>query len=258
MIAQFFKPQTVADVLALKTEYGDKAGYLAGGSKFNAAFAKHKKTVAISLSCLGLDRLVRQGKTLEIGATVSLQTLIDDAQVPVYLKQAARLLYSRHLRNQATIGGEIAATQDSSVLLPLLLVIEAQLVLENDRLISLEEYLSSRPDALIQKVIIEDHALRAATCKVSHMVDGLITLTAAVALTGDDKHRIALDGVASQAIRLSSVESQNLEGEALEKAVSKAIRPEGDLLRGSAEYKTYIAGVVVADLLADCQQQGRA
>ena len=44
-------------------------------------------------------------------------------------------------------------------------------------------------------------------------------------------------------------------GEALEKAVSQAVNPKADLL-GSEEYKRYITGILVSDLLTDCRQMG--
>ncbi|VFT07032.1 putative FAD binding molybdopterin dehydrogenase [Escherichia coli] len=71
-------------------------------------------------------------------------------------------------------------------------------------------------------------------------------------MTDHDGMRIALDGVASKALRLHDVEKQNLEGNALEQAVANAIFPQEDL-RGSVAYKRYITGVLVADLYADCQ-----
>ncbi|KMQ77164.1 oxidoreductase, partial [Edwardsiella ictaluri] len=52
---------------------------------------------------------------------------------------------------------------------------------------------------------------------------------------------------------LRDVEGLALEGEPLAQAVGAAIAPGADL-GGSEAYKRYIAGVVVAELLADCQQ----
>ena len=94
-----------------------------------------------------------------------------------------------------------------------------------------------------------------ATRRISRSHAGLSVITAAVALTDDGETRIALDGVADIPIRLRDVEAQQLEGEALEMAVRAAVFPREDL-RGSVAYKRYIAGVVVADLYADCQQMG--
>jgi putative selenate reductase FAD-binding subunit len=70
---------------------------------------------------------------------------------------------------------------------------------------------------------------------------------------GAEGQRIALDGVLPQAARLRKIEPQALNGEALEQAVAHAVAPCADL-RGSVDYKRYIAGVAVADLLAACLQ----
>jgi putative selenate reductase FAD-binding subunit len=124
----------------------------------------------------------------------------------------------------------------------------------NDTL-SIEDYLACPCDRLLTEIIIKDPYRTCATRKISRSQAGLTVVTAAVAITDHDGMRIALDGVASKALRLHDVETQNLEGNALEQAVANAIFPQEDL-RGSVAYKRYITGVLVADLYADCQQAG--
>ena len=80
-------------------------------------------------------------------------------------------------------------------------------------------------------------------------------MTAAVALTEHGGICIALDGVADKPQRLRDVETQMREGAELEQMVANAIFPQDDI-RGSAAYKRYITGVVVADLYADCLMLG--
>lgn len=58
-----------------------------------------------------------------------LQPLRDARFIPAALREALGFVYSRHVRNQSTIGGEIAARQEESVLLPVLLALDAELVL---------------------------------------------------------------------------------------------------------------------------------
>ncbi|NGE23356.1 molybdopterin-dependent oxidoreductase FAD-binding subunit, partial [Klebsiella pneumoniae] len=94
-----------------------------------------------------------------------------------------------------------------------------------------------------------------ATRTVRETADGWAVVTAAVALTGNNEQRIAVDGVGCGISRLPQVEAKNLSGEALEKAVSQAVNPKADLL-GSEEYKRYITGILVSDLLTDCRQMG--
>ena len=80
-------------------------------------------------------------------------------------------------------------------------------------------------------------------------------MTAAVAMTDHDGMRIALDGVASKALRLHDVENKIWKAMHLNRLSPTPFSPQEDL-RGSVAYKRYITGVLVADLYADCQQAG--
>lgn len=253
MIEMYLKPESVSQAIALKTEHGAKAVFFGGGSKLNAAPTKTDKTVAIALTGLGLDKVEKDGEGVRIGALARLQSLLDNALTPPALKQAIGFIYSRNIRNQATLGGEIASNKEESPIAPALLVLQAQLVLGDGKTVALEDYLRSDCSELIQSVVIPNANILCATNKISRSAAGLNVLTAAVSVPAAGKVLIALDGVAAHPMRLRDVESSGLEGEALEKAVAAAIQPKADL-RGSVEYKRYIAGVVVADLLAACRQ----
>jgi len=102
-------------------------------------------------------------------------------------------------------------------------------------------------------VILPDPYQNCSTRKIARSAAGLAVITAAVATGPNGEMKIALDGVSERAIRLRDVESRGLSDDELEKAVSDAISPRADI-GGSEAYKRYIAGVVVAELLADCQQ----
>lgn len=231
------------------------ADNIAGGSKLNATPTRTDKKIAISLQDLELDWVDWDNGALRIGAMSRLQPLRDARFIPAALREALGFVYSRHVRNQSTIGGEIAARQEESVLLPVLLALDAELVFGNGETLSIEDYLACPCDRLLTEIIIKDPYRTCATRKISRSQAGLTVVTAAVAMTDHDGMRIALDGVASKALRLHDVEKQNLEGNALEQAVANAIFPQEDL-RGSVAYKRYITGVLVADLYADCQQAG--
>lgn len=203
---------------------------------------------------LELDWIDWDNGALRIGAMSRLQSLRDARFIPAALREALGFVYSRHVRNQSTIGGEIAARQEESVLLPVLLALDAELVLATAK--RCQSRTTACPcDRLLTEIIIKDPYRTCATRKISRSQAGLTVVTAAVAMTDHDGMRIALDGVASKALRLHDVEKQNLEGNALEQAVANAIFPQEDL-RGSVAYKRYITGVLVADLYADCQQAG--
>ena len=121
MIEQFFRPDSVEQALELKRRYQDEAVWFAGGSKLNATPTRTDKKIAISLQDLELDWIDWDNGALRIGAMSRLQPLRDARFIPAALCEALGFVYSRHVRNQSTIGGEIAARQEESVLLPVLL-----------------------------------------------------------------------------------------------------------------------------------------
>ncbi len=255
MIEQFFRPDSVDQALELKRRYRDDAVWFAGGSKLNATPSRTGKQIAISLQDLELDWIDWDNGALRIGAMTRLQPLHDARYLPAALRDAIGFIYSRHLRNQSTLGGEIAAQQEESVLLPVLLALDAQLVFGDGETLSLESYLADPCDRLLTEIIIKDPFRSCATRKVSRSQAGLTVVTAAVALTEHSGPCIAVDGVTGKAQRLRDVEIRRLEGAELEKAIAGAIFPQDDI-RGSAAYKRYITGVVVADLYADCLMSG--
>lgn len=255
MIEQFFRPDSVEQALELKRRYQDEAVWFAGGSKLNATPTRTDKRLPFPYRIWNWTGLT--GITVHCGLAQCLACshCVMRRFIPAALREALGFVYSRHVRNQSTIGGEIAARQEESVLLPVLLALDAELVFGNGETLSIEDYLACPCDRLLTEIIIKDPYRTCATRKISRSQAGLTVVTAAVAMTDHDGMRIALDGVASKALRLHDVEKQNLEGNALEQAVANAIFPQEDL-RGSVAYKRYITGVLVADLYADCQQAG--
>lgn len=259
MIEQYLRPDSTAQALELMQQHAGNAIWFAGGSKLNAAPTKTDKTVAISLEKLDFNKIEKQGEAVHIGAMCRIQDLIDNELIPSALKQASALIYSRHVRNQATLGGEIAALQPEALLVPGLMALKATVVLADGREMEVEDYISTEKRDLITKVIIPEAGLNCAVHNVVRSAAGLAVVTAAVSIDKEGKKIIALDGVspkkngAAVPVRLRDVENQELEGESLEKAVSEAVHPVADII-GSVEYKRYIAGVVVTDLLAECQQ----
>ena len=134
-----------------------------------------------------------------------------------------------------------------------MLVLEAVVVLENNQLQPIDAYLAGQRKELVLGVLPEP-ALRCATRRISRNADGLAVMTAAVALDALGEMRVAVAGVTPQPMRLRDVERRDLHDAALEAAVSELVAPREDL-GGSVAYKRYISGVVVADLLVECQQQ---
>ncbi|MFL9694692.1 molybdopterin-dependent oxidoreductase FAD-binding subunit, partial [Aeromonas veronii] len=90
---------------------------------------------------------------------------------------------------------EIACQQQDSPLLPVLLVLEAVVVLENNQLQPIDAYLAGQRNALVLGVVLPEPALRCATRRISRNADGLAVMTAAVALDALGEMRVAVAGV---------------------------------------------------------------
>ena len=92
-----------------------------------------------------LDKEIREeGDDVIIGSGVTFSDLLSSDIVPEYVKKAALYMCSAELRNQATIGGNLASWRDDSYLIPSLAAASARLlVLEKDgklKNLGIEEY----------------------------------------------------------------------------------------------------------------------
>ena len=250
----FFRPETLADALALKEQH-ENSVWLAGGSHINSgANTEHYETL-VSLENLGLNTISSDDRTCEIGATVTLQEIIDCPVVHADIQAAMGLIYSRNLRNQTTIGGEIAQANPRNPVLAALIAACAQVVLADERVMPVEQYLADDHKELILKVAIPCNLKALKMHRIGNTVAAEPTLAAAVCQLNDGSWGLALAGVEDQLIRLHDVEKTlhgcqpaDFDKDAFAKAVSEAVTPVSDF-RASAEYRRQVSGVVTARLV---------
>lgn len=255
MIREFLRPETLNQALALKEQYGDSAVYMAGGARLNAAATGTDREVAISLSGLNLAGCEKTVRGWEIGALTTLQQLIDIPELPEGLKAAAGLVYSRNMRNQITLGGEVAAGFPVCLIMPTLLALKAQAELAEGDVLSVEEY-QSRPVGLITKIIVPEkiHFCRYQQIQKSAASQPVVGVSLVVVDQPLLSVAIAATGVAKQAVRLHDVETivmdylaGQLKRELLEQQVADSVFPDSDF-QGSADYKRQMCGVLVGAL----------
>lgn len=253
MIKEFLKPASVEEAVSLKKKSGSKACYFGGGSRINTS--AHDFEVAISLEALNLNKIENGQNELVIGSQVTLQQLIDASDVAADIKDAAAHMASRNNRNLSTVGGDIASNIIDSVLIPCFMANSAILVTAEEGEISVDDYISQKKSSLIlnvkvpksdrkiavKKVAIQSHAIPVISVAIGASLNSGKVSDAVVALSG------LKDGVA----RLSAVENAWMSGtdkDTMEKIVAEAVQFNADL-QGSVEYKTYVAGVTIADLI---------
>jgi CO/xanthine dehydrogenase FAD-binding subunit len=127
MITHYFRPQTLEEALALLTQA--ETIPLAGGTLINTPAFGGRDVAVVDLQALGLNQIQRKGNNLEIGATVTLQELLEYETVPEALKAAIRLEAAINLRNMATVAGSLIACDGRSSFATTLLALDAYITI---------------------------------------------------------------------------------------------------------------------------------
>jgi CO/xanthine dehydrogenase FAD-binding subunit len=173
MITTYHRPQTMDEALALLNQPNTLP--LGGGTllshptPFDAAQGGADSVAVVDLQALGLDSLnakgnpsTGSGQVLEIGATCTLQSLLESKDCPAALKTAIKLEAPINIRNSATVAGTLVASDGRSPFATCLLAMDAKidhrpLTMDNGRLSAvtgLGEFLLTHPKTLITSITI--------------------------------------------------------------------------------------------------------
>jgi CO/xanthine dehydrogenase FAD-binding subunit len=111
---------------------------------------------AVDLQALGLNSLKSSGKDLEIGATVTLQQLLESEHCPEALKPALKLEAPLNVRNAATVAGTIVTCDGRSTFITALLALDTKLIILSPKFktVILGDFLPLRPRGLITSITI--------------------------------------------------------------------------------------------------------
>jgi CO/xanthine dehydrogenase FAD-binding subunit len=160
MITAYHRPQSLDKALELLSH--PNTFPLGGGTLLS-----HRQSDSIEvvdLQALGLNLLKKSGNNLEIGATVTLQGLLEDENCPAALKPAMKLEAPLNLRNAATVAGTIVVCDGRSTFVTALLALDAKITILNPQLVlskteaskieNLGDFLPLRPRGLITSITI--------------------------------------------------------------------------------------------------------
>ena len=235
-LTNYVRPSKLAEALAQFREGGKSARYVGGGADV-ARTLPSDVTTLIDLCALNLSSIEERHEGIVIGATATLNEVLESESVAKIcdgvIAEMMRKVGSPLLRNIATIGGTLASAHSWSDVIPLLLVLNAQVTLYDGeyRTIGLGDLYTLRgqlADSILTSVTIPasgpgdyaafhkfsrtayDIALLNCACYV-HMEAGRCT-----------EARIATGGTPRLAARLPQVE-EALRGEALSDAVIEKV-----------------------------------
>jgi len=122
MITQYFRPQSLEEAIKLLAKRNTRP--LGGGTVLNQH--SDESFAVVDLQALGLDKIHKVGEKLEIGATVTLQALLESAHAPEALKDAIRLEAPLNLRNMGTVAGALVSCDGRSPFAAAMLALDAK------------------------------------------------------------------------------------------------------------------------------------
>ena len=142
MITTYHRPKTLDEALALLTQPNRIP--LGGGTLLSKPTADPVEVV--DLQSLSLNTVKKNGNNLEIGATVTLQQLLESDHCPDALKSALKLDAPLNIRNAATVAGTLVACDGRSTFAVMLFALDAKLEIKSiDKRQLIEMEIDSQP-----------------------------------------------------------------------------------------------------------------
>ena len=192
---------------------------------------------AIDLSGLGLDTIEETETEFRIGAMASLRALELHEGLAAYtngaMRESVRHIVGVQLRNLATVGGSLYSRFGFSDVLTMFLVLDAQVELYKGGIVPLSEY-AERPkdrDILVRIIVPKKNA------KFNYQ-----SVLTCASVKDENGYRFAIGARPARA----QIYAQPVDKTA--EQMAEAVRAEiktGSSLRGSAEYRRHLAGVLV-------------
>jgi putative selenate reductase FAD-binding subunit len=237
MITTYHRPKTLDEALKLLTQPNTVP--LGGGTLLSKPTTDSVSVVDLQL--LKLDSINPKGNDLEIGATCTLQSLIESEHCPESLKIAIKLEAPINIRNSATVAGTIVSSDGRSTFTTALLACDSKLEIRDSKgsqVSSLSEYLLTKPKGLITSITIPLN-VKFAFEFVSKTPTDKPIVCAAVSQWNSGRTRLALGGYG----KIPLLAMDGSEDGGIETAAKNAYHEATDEWT-SAEYRVEMAAVL--------------
>ena len=254
------RPASLEEAWSMKTEAGDAARFLGGGIDL-ALFAPSRVTHLIDLADLGLSEIRSEAGGLVIGSMATQTEILESPQAEAFacgvLVRAMRRVASPLQRGLATLGGTIARAHSWSDIIPVLLVLDAEVSIYDGetRTIPLTEFFGRQRQnaSLILGVHLPALADDTQTAFIKYAATAFdvaaLNCAARAAVRGGlwQDVRVAVGGTPALARRLDGVEQALCGQRADEGGIETAVQMAADAIdarddiRASAEYRRSLA-----------------
>ncbi|MFH1633473.1 MAG: FAD binding domain-containing protein [Chloroflexota bacterium] len=254
MIIEYHRPETLDEALKLLARSDPVTVPLGGGTVLNQP--SDTPVAVVDLQALGLDAVESGERTLEIGATVTLQSLLKVPEIPPALIEAIRHEATYNLRQMATVAGTLVAADGRSPFATAMLALDAQaFVVRHESAVSAAEQISlgdllplreeKLPKRLITQITIPAN-IKLAYQYVARTPADLPIVCAAVAQWPSGRTRVALGGYGS--VPLMAMDGPEPAG--AEIAARDAYSEAGDQW-ASAGYRSDVAAILTKRCLQE-------
>lgn len=218
---------------------------------------------AIDLSGLGLDTIEETDEDFSIGAMVTLRQLEQHTGLNAYtggaVREAVRHIVGVQLRNLATVGGSIYSRFGFSDVLTMFLTMDCSVELYKGGIVPLREY-AERPydrDVLVRLIVKKENAGFYYQSVRNSQTD-IPVLTCAAARTAGGDYRIVIGARPLRAVRFDFPAEPALPADARAAKLAENIKQQvvtGSNMRGSAEYRRHLAGVLTKRAVLELEQR---
>ena len=278
---EYHKPNNLAEIFKLITEYGTSAKLIAGGTdiipglKYERFSTKH----LINIADVQELKYIKEDQGLRIGAATKLNEIKKFCAGKIQYNgfyDAVSSIAKIQILNMGTLGGNLCTASPAADSAPALLTFEAKVALSNgktQRVIELIDFFTGvqqtvkESDEVMTEIIIPpvSNQVGSAFRRMVRVAADISKLSCAVLVNrqGDScqSARVAMGAIAATPVRLISIEgmleNQKIDESVLNEignAISEAIQPITDI-RSNEMYRKQVAGVLFKDVFQIAWQQ---
>jgi len=278
---KIIQPTSVQEASQALAEFGDKAKLYAGGAELLLLLRNRLIDTEVLIDVKKIDRLrrlVANNGALRVGACLTHHELANNAAIRARapsLALAESQVANIRVRNQGTLGGNLAFNDPHSDPGTVLLVHNASVTIGNatgERRLALDEFFVDMYATALQagELLLEVEipslpaGMNSSYLRLHRYQRPTLGVAAAARITEGiiDESRLAVGCIGPKAQRLTDLEGK-IKGVSLSDAkrivteenkyLRELLQPVDDLL-GGAEYKLYMAGVMLGDALEQASQ----
>ncbi len=281
-VREYYRATSLRDALKKLGKNGEQIPVPVTGAFHLISSKLRAATCLVDVSGVGLDYVTLEGRRLAIGGTATFQQIVASKEFGAVLNgllpKAARAYSTRIQRNATTLQDVLFGYATYFDLLTALLALDTQVTVQGKqrRVVPLGQFFSRENRAVLSNTEIAaafcaklpSGDLGASLQRVA-LTDGdsvaILNAVAVLKMSGKKcaEIRIAIGGGLPAPVRLTSLELQ-LTGQPLYAAlvdsisskIAELIQPVSDV-RGSAQYRKQISGVLVRRALAEAYQNAK-